>query len=105
MDRAQFTEACGALASAWENISKSGEVFSIMSADDLTRSSVQMNWAPMRRIFPDTRIAFVQRNCKDYPWEAQINVAGVEVIALLTDAERYADLDEDTAKLRKEVAE
>jgi len=102
MDQEQFTEACKALASAWDNISESGDVFGLMKEGD-GKCSVQMNWETMCRLFPDTRIAFVGRTCKNYPWEALIDVEGVMVFALLVNEQKYAALEKEDAALSEEA--
>ena len=86
MDQAQFTKACGALASAWKNISDSGQVYGINNED--RGVYVQVQWETKRELFPDTQLEFFNRWDKTYPCEARVFVEGVKVIALLTSSEQ-----------------
>ena len=86
MDQTQFAKACSALASAWNNISESGQVYGICK-DSGAGVYVQMDWGTMRELFPDSQVEFVERDSLEYRWEAQLIVDGVKVMALLTDKE------------------
>jgi len=96
LNQARFLQACEALKNAWEEAVDSGDVFGIYAGDHGV--SVQMQWGAMRELFPDTRVAFFQRERGEYPWEARIAVGGVVALALLTDAQRDATTDKTTSE-------
>lgn len=86
MDLTQFSKACAALASAWNDVTKDGVVFALGSED--SGLYAQMSWEDFRELFPSELISFSQRGLveqEDYPWEAQAFIENVKVIALLTD--------------------
>lgn len=95
MDLDQFTKACNALASAWSNIRKSGQVYGLM--DEGEEPSTQMDWGTMCELFPGMPIEFIERNSLEYRWEARINIEGVVVCALLT-PKQYRDVQDKEAE-------